>query len=95
MKIDQVRAKREEILRVAESHGAFNIRIFGSVARGEADSESDVDFVVDMERNRDLFEFANLRADLEELLDCRVDLVELDGLKESTRSRVTAEAVHL
>ena len=95
MRIDQVRAKREEILRVAESHGAYSIRVFGSVARGEADSESDVDFVVDMERDRDLFEFANLRADLEELLRCSVDLVELDGLKDSMRSRVTSEAVHL
>ena len=95
MRIDQVRAKREEILRVAESHGAYNVRIIGSVARGESDSESDIDFVVDMERNRDLFEFANLRADLEELLRCPVDLVELDGLKESMRRRVASEAVHL
>ena len=77
---DQLKEKREEILRVAASHGARNVRIFGSVARGEADEASDIDFLVDMESDRSLLDVAALLADLRELLGRKVDVVSEKGL---------------
>lgn len=64
-----MKAKREEILRIAAEHGAQNVRIFGSVARGEADADSDVDILVDMEPGRSLLDRAALLLDLQRLLD--------------------------
>lgn len=88
-------SKREEILRIAESHGASNLRIFGSAARGEAGPESDVDFLVDFERGTSLMDHAALLVDLETLLGRRVDVVTESGLKERIRSRVLMEAIRL
>jgi predicted nucleotidyltransferase len=69
MGIDELlRSKRDEILRAALRHGARNLRVFGSVARGEADEASDVDFLVDVERGRSLLDLGGLPADLQELL---------------------------
>jgi uncharacterized protein len=53
---DIVREKREEILAIARKHGAFNVRVFGSVARGEADEESDIDLLVDLDADRSVFD---------------------------------------
>jgi uncharacterized protein len=60
--------QRDEILRLADKHGALNVRVFGSVARGEADSNSDVDFLVEMEPHRSLLDQVGLIQDLEDLL---------------------------
>ncbi len=90
-----VREKREEILRIAASHGAHNVRIFGSVARGEAGPESDVDVLVDMEAGRSLFDLGGLLSDLQELLNQPVDVVTEKGLREHIRERVLREAVPL
>jgi predicted nucleotidyltransferase len=87
--------KCEEILRVAQKHGAHNVRVFGSVARGEADEASDIDFLVDMEPGRSLLDLGGLQADLENLLDCRVDVVTEGGLKARIRARVLHEAVRV
>jgi predicted nucleotidyltransferase len=87
--------KRAEILRVAQKHGAHNVRVFGSVARGEADQASDIDFLVDMEPGRSLLDLGGLQADLENLLDCRVDVVTEGGLKARIRARVLHEAVRV
>lgn len=87
--------KREDILRIAAKYGASNVRVFGSVARGEADSESDIDLLVDMEPGRSLFDLGGLLMDLEELLGCNVDVVTEDGLRERIRERVLKEAVVL
>lgn len=87
--------KKEEILRIAESHGARNVRIFGSVARGENLHGSDVDFLVDMERGRSLINHASLILELEKLLQCKVDVVTSRGLRERIRERVLKEAVLL
>ena len=84
--------KREQILRVAAERGAYNVRVFGSVARGEAGSKSDIDLLVDLERNRSLFDLGGLLADLEDLLGCRVDVVTEKGLHWYIRDRVLAEA---
>ncbi|HEY7213286.1 MAG TPA: nucleotidyltransferase domain-containing protein [Thermoanaerobaculia bacterium] len=95
MGIEELRARREEILRVAVRRGARQVRVFGSVARGEADEKSDVDFLVDMERGRSLLDLGGLLMDLQELLGRRVDVVTERGLKPRIRERVLAESVPL
>ncbi len=87
-----IKEKRAEILRMAAEHGAYNVRIFGSVARGEADSESDVDFLVNMEAGRSLFDLGGLLMDLQDLLGCDVDVVTESGLRARIRQRVLDEA---
>jgi predicted nucleotidyltransferase len=87
-----VRAKREQILRAATSHGAKNVRIFGSVARREDQPDSDVDFLVDMEAGRSLLDLGGLLVDLEQLLGRRVDVITEQGLRSRIRARVLAEA---
>jgi uncharacterized protein len=87
-----VRNKREEVLRIARRHGARNVRVFGSVARGEAMPDSDVDFLVDMEPGRSLLDLGGLLMDLQELLGRRVDVVTERGLRERVRERVLREA---
>ena len=86
---------REEILRIAAQHGARNVRVFGSVARGEADEESDIDFLVEMGPDRSLFDRAALFLDLQELLGRKVDVVSDRGIKPRIRERVLHEAVPL
>ena len=87
--------KREDILRIAIRRGASNVRIFGSVARGEADSESDIDLLVDLEPGRSLFDLGGLLMDLQDLLGHKVDVVTERGLRERIRERVLREAVPL
>ena len=90
-----LQSKRDDILRIAARYGAYNVRIFGSVARGEADEQSDIDFLVNMEPGRSLFDMGGLLADLEDLLGCNVDVVTEDGLRDRIRNRVLNEAVAL
>ena len=90
-----IKAKREEILAAAARRGAKNVRIFGSVARGEAGPESDLDILVDMEPGRSLFDLGGLLTDLQELLGCKVDVVTEAGLRQRIRQRVLREAVPL
>jgi predicted nucleotidyltransferase len=87
--------KREEILRIAARHGALNVRVFGSVARGEADETSDIDFLVELEPGRTLFDLGGLLMDLRDLLGREVDVVTEQGLKTRIRPRVLQEAVAL
>lgn len=91
----QVQQKREAILAAAAKYGAYNIRIFGSVARGEADSDSDVDFLVELEAERSLFDLGGLLMELQDLLDCPVDVVTEKGLRSRIRDRVLSEAIPL
>ncbi len=88
-------AKRFEILRVAQSHGAGNVRVFGSVARGEASLDSDVDLLVDLEPGRSLLDHAALMLDLENLLGRKVDVAVARGLRPRIRDRVLQEAIPL
>ena len=90
-----LKAKRDEILRTAIKHGASNVRIFGSVARGEADATSDIDLLVDVEPGRTLFDLSELIFDLQELLGHDVDLVTEKGLHTRIRERVLKEAIPL
>ena len=87
--------KRDEILRVAAKHGARNVRVFGSAARGEDSQTSDVDFLVELEADRSLFDHVALLRDLEKLLGRKGDLVEPEGLHWYIRDKVLAEAVRL
>jgi hypothetical protein len=80
---------------LAERHGAHNVRVFGSLARGQANPESDVDLVVDFERGRSLMDHGELMMDLEEVLGCRVEVVSERGLRDRFRARVLADAVPL
>lgn len=90
-----VRAHREDILRTAAMHGAHNVRIFGSVARGTTDEQSDLDLLVDLEQGRSLFDLGGLLVDLEELLGYPVDVVTETGLRDRIRERVLSEAISL
>lgn len=90
-----LKEKREEILRIAAQHGAYNVRVFGSVARGEARPDSDVDFLVELEPGRSLMDVGELKMDLEELLGRRVDVARPRAIRAPLRGRVFDEAVPL
>ncbi|MCX6349285.1 MAG: nucleotidyltransferase family protein [Candidatus Aureabacteria bacterium] len=93
--LEVVRARREEILRLAARHGARNVRVFGSAARGDADERSDIDLLVEMEPDRSLLDHAALWIDLQKLLNRRVDVVSERGIKPRIRNRVLREAIPL
>ena len=90
-----LKERREEILQLAAAYGARNVRIFGSVARGETDEESDVDFLVEMDPGRSLLDMGGLLMDLRDLLGRQVDVVSVKGLKSRIRDRVLREAIPL
>ena len=90
-----LKEKREEILRTASKHGARNVRVFGSVARGEARPDSDVDLLVEVGPDRTPFFPGGLIADLEDLLGKKVQVVTQEGLHWYIRERVLEEAVAL
>lgn len=90
--LQMVEGKRAEIFRIAGQHGARNVRVFGSVARGEAGDESDLDFLVEMEPGRSLLDLAALRNDLMDLLGRKVDVVTEDSLYWLLRRKILREA---
>ncbi len=93
--LDELRKRREQIIALASKRGARNVRVFGSVARGDAAAGSDVDFVVDFDSGRSLMDHGELVMDLEEILGCRVDVVSARGLRDRFRQHVLADAVPL
>jgi uncharacterized protein len=96
MSIEQlVHEKRDEVQRIAAKHGARNVRVFGSVARGEARQDSDIDFLVDTGPVTSSWFPAGLVLDLEEVLGCRVEVVTERGLSPLIKDRVLQEAVPL
>ena len=92
---NRLQERRTQVLAIAAKHGAYNVRIFGSVARHEADSASDIDLLVDMEPERSLLDLGGLLMDLQELLGCPVDIVTEKGLRGRIRERVLKEATAL
>jgi predicted nucleotidyltransferase len=92
---DLLNLRREAIVRAATRHGARNVRVFGSVARGEADDTSDIDFLVEMAPGRSLLDMGGLLMELRELLQRDVDVVSERGLRREIRERVLREAVPL
>jgi len=92
---ERLRHQRDEILRIAAKHGARNVRVFGSVARNAAHEQSDIDFLVDLDPGRSLFDLGGLQYDLENLLGSPVDVTTEAGLKQRIRQRVIFEAIAL
>jgi len=90
-----LRKKREDILRIAAKHGAFNVRIVGSIARGEARKDSDLDLLVETETETSSWFPAGLILELEEILDRHVEIVTEKGLNQYIRDQVLREAVPL
>jgi hypothetical protein len=86
---------RDAIRSAATAHGAEDIRVFGSVARGQERDESDIDFLVSLKPGRSLLDLARLELRLEELLGHRVDVVTMNGLREPIRSIALREAVRV
>jgi predicted nucleotidyltransferase len=91
--ISELRRRREEILAIAARHGARNVRVFGSIARGDSGPDSDIDFVVEFEPDRSLLDHGGLIMDLQDVLGCKVDVVSLHGLRDRMRARVDAESI--
>jgi len=93
MNVNQLlQSKRQEIMKIAARHGATNVHVFGSVARGEARSDCDIDFLVNLEANRSLLDLARLLRELQALLNCPVDVVTEAGLRPRLRPQVLKEA---
>jgi uncharacterized protein len=90
-----LRDQRQDILQIAARHGAHNVRVFGSVARGESRPDSDIDFLVELEPGRSLFDLGGLLVDLQTLLRVDVDVVTEKGLRPSIRAQVMREAIPL
>jgi hypothetical protein len=88
-------SQRDEVLAVLDEHGVTNVKVFGSIARGEDDENSDVDLLVEMPDGIGLFRRTEIELDLEDLLDRRVDLVSPAEVPARSRSRVLAEAMPL
>ena len=93
--LEDLRRRRQEILRSARRHGVRKVWVFGSVARGDRGDPSDIDFLIEFGSNRSLFDHAALWNELEDLLGCPVDVVTVKGLRDSVRDRVLAEAIPL
>ncbi len=90
-----LREKRDEILRIAAQHGATNVRVFGSLARGEARPNSDVDILITLAPDRSLLDLIALKQDLEDLLGCKVDVVTEASVSPYIRPQVLQDAVAL
>jgi uncharacterized protein len=95
MDLQSLLQKREQILATAVHYGAYNVRIFGSVARGEANDASDIDFLVNLEAGRSLMDLGGLLYDLQKLLGIEVDVVTEKGLRARIRDQVLREAIPL
>ena len=90
--LDSLRNMRNEILAAATQHGAKNVRVFGSVARGSETAESDIDLLVDFDPERSLYDLVGLKLDIESLLGRRADVVTESSLSTYLRERILAEA---
>ena len=87
--------KRDEILRIAGAHGARDLRLFGSVSRGEATARSDIDLLINLEPGRTLLDIVAIKQDLEDLLGCKVDVVTEDAVSQYIREQILKDAISL
>lgn len=95
MNIEELKTYREEILTLAQRHHAPNIRVFGSVARGEATKNSDIDFLVDVAPEQSIFDLIGLIQSLSDLLECKVDVAQTTVLNPLMRDEVLKDAIPL
>ena len=91
----ELRNKRNDIIKVAANHGARNLRVFGSVARGETTPASDLDLLINLDPGRTLLDLIAVKQDLEDLLGCVVDVVTEDAVSPHIRDQVLKDAVSL
>ncbi len=87
-----LRKRRSEIIRIADQHGAHNIRIFGSVGKGTERPDSDIDFLVDLQKGRSLLDLGGMVFDLQQLLGRNVDVVTEKGLHWYIKETILKEA---
>jgi uncharacterized protein len=90
-----LQTRRDDILRLATQHGASNVRVFGSVVRGESGPDSDIDLLVEFDDDRSLMDHVALIQDLEDLLGCPVDVVTDNSLHWYIRDCILDEAAAL
>lgn len=90
-----IASKRDEILRIAVSHGARDVRLFGSAARGDTTDQSDIDLLINLEPGRSLMDHADLVVELERLLGRRVDVVIERGLRPRVRDAILRDTIRL
>jgi uncharacterized protein len=95
MSIDDLRLRRHEILSVAFRHGARNVRVFGSVARGDDRPDSDIDLLIDVERGRSLLDVIGFEQELSQLIGRRVEVLTVAGLSPYLQRRILDEAASL
>lgn len=93
--LELLQQKREDIRRIATKHGAYNLRVFGSVARGEARPDSDIDLLIEKGPTTSSWFPAGLVLELEEMLGRRVEIVTEKALNPDLRDRVLSEAIPL
>ena len=93
--LQNIQEKRQETIKIATKYGASNIRIFGSVARGEATENSDIDFLMDIESGHSLLHRISLIQELEDLLNCKVDVAKPQQLHEIIKEQVLQESIPL
>ncbi len=87
-----LKKQRKEIYQIAESYGAHNIRVFGSVNKESDNPDSDIDLLIDLEKNRSLLDLAGLVHDLQQLLNRKVDVVTENGLHWYLKETILSEA---
>ena len=90
-----LQSKKNQIIELAAKYGASNVRLFGSVCRGDEREDSDVDLLVDMQESRNLFDLIGLQQDLEKMLGKKVDVITPNGIHRHLRGRILAEAAPL
>jgi predicted nucleotidyltransferase len=95
IQLDQVRGQRKTIVQLAAKYGIRRVRLFNSVARGEAGPASDLDVLVDFEPGRSLLDQVGFEQDLETLLGCRVEVVAEGGVSPYLEKRILDEALPL
>lgn len=89
--LDRLRLNRADVIRLAAGHGARNVRVFGSVVRGDSTTQSDIDFIVDMDPGRSLLDLVALSDDLEALLGRSVDVLTTRSIHPYVRDRIAKE----
>lgn len=95
MDLNKLKVSRSQILAIAAKYGAHNIRVFGSISRGQGTSSSDLDLLIELEQGRTLLDIIAIKQDLEELLGCKVDVVTKEAISPYMRDSILKSAVNL